>query len=190
MAIGGWVGEDVPLDEAIVQRTDSDSHVSRRYSRRNGQEAITLYVTCGVNAGELLRHNPENCYSGAGWLLASHRLIELPAADGTMRPCTLFEFARNRLGMERIATLLYLIVDGHHYSDIPAVQWKVWRRHSAVRYAAEIQIITPVGTAGEDIAEEILRDFAIDSFVPIASLFDNMIQDQGSGALRESPEKK
>ena len=31
LQIAGWAGEDVPLDEAIVRRTDTDAHVNRRY---------------------------------------------------------------------------------------------------------------------------------------------------------------
>lgn len=190
LKIGMWVGEEVPLDEAIERRTDADSLINRRYSRHNSQEAVTLYIACGVNSDELLRHHPENCYSGAGWLLADRRARDLTPADGTILPCTVLEFVRNRLDVERITTLMYVIVDGQVYGDIPAVRWKVWRRHSDVRYAAEVQIIASVGSAGVDMAEQIVRDFAAASFPSIARLFDSITESEDSGELRELPKAK
>ena len=69
MQIAGWTGQDVPLDEAIVSNTGTDAHVSRRYSRRNGLESVSLYVACGVDLREVMLHRPQRCYPGAGWML-------------------------------------------------------------------------------------------------------------------------
>ena len=43
LQIGCWAGQDVPLDEALVDATGTDAHISRRYSRHN------LVVRCERN---------------------------------------------------------------------------------------------------------------------------------------------
>ena len=40
MKLGEWIGREAPLTEEIVEATDTDAHVSRRYSRAGG-------LTCG-----------------------------------------------------------------------------------------------------------------------------------------------
>lgn len=177
MQIGDWVGENVSLDEDMVRRTDSDSYVNRCYSRRGGRETVTLYIVCGVNTTELLSHHPENCYSGAGWRLAGSHVTELPVTEKTVLPCSIFEYVLSGVGDKSIMTLLYVILDGQHYSGIPAVRWKVWRRQSAVRYAAEIQIITPTRAFKDDIAARTISEFAVDSWPFITRLFDNIRRD-------------
>lgn len=176
LRIADWTGEDVPMDKTISRNTDSDSLVRRRYSHHDGRDAVELYITCGANASELLRHHPENCYTGAGWLLANRRSAELSTSDGKALPCTIYEFVRNRLGTERMTALLYLVVDGQHYGSIPAVKWRVWRRDSAVSYAAEVQIVASAGVSGDTVAAEAVSHFAIDSFPSIARLFDRITE--------------
>jgi len=61
MQIGGWRGQDVPLDEEVVRKTGTDARINHRYSR-SALQSVLLYVACGVNAGHLMSHRPEVCY--------------------------------------------------------------------------------------------------------------------------------
>ena len=87
LQLGDWAGEESPLDEAVVEATDTDAHVSRRYTRRNPPASVWLYIAYGVNARDLMPHRPEVCYTGAGWMLIDRRSDELALADGMKLPC-------------------------------------------------------------------------------------------------------
>jgi len=81
LQIGGWMGQETPLDEEIVRATDTDAHISRIYSRHNAFEYISLYIAYGVRARDLMPHRPEVCYTGAGWTLIDKRSLKLPLSD-------------------------------------------------------------------------------------------------------------
>ena len=51
--IGEWVGEDTPMDERIVRKTDADDLVNRLYQRTGGSQAISLFVAYGVRLRDL-----------------------------------------------------------------------------------------------------------------------------------------
>ena len=44
LQIGDWVGQEVPLDEAVVRNTDTEAHISRRYSRPDASQYVGFYV--------------------------------------------------------------------------------------------------------------------------------------------------
>lgn len=174
LQIGGWAGQDVPMDEALVRATDTDAHVNRRYSRHSGMESVSLYVACGVKARDLMPHRPEVCYTGSGWTLMDRRSVELPLNDGTELPCNVMQFARGALNAEKVMVLYYYIVDGQYCQDVSLLRSKAWRGSGAVRYVTQIQIVVPITvTLPADSAQRIISDFAGESASLIARLFEN-----------------
>jgi EpsI family protein len=174
LQIGDWMGEDVPLDEAIVRATDTDAHVNRHYSRQNGLESIMLYIAGGVKARDLMPHRPEVCYTGQGWTLTDRQFVELPLSEGTKLPCNCFRFSRGALNLSNVVVLDYYIVNGQYCHDVSLLRSKAWRGSGTVEYVAQVQIVTSV-TAGmsADSVTKIVQDFAVESAPLIYRLFDN-----------------
>jgi EpsI family protein len=173
LQIGGWTGQNVPLDEAVVRATDTDAHVSRTYSRYNTSENISLYIAYGVKARDLMPHRPEVCYTGAGWTLTDKSSVELSLGDGMKLPCSAFQFSRGTLHTKKTVVLDYYIVDGQYCRDVSLLRYKAWRGSGTVRYVAQVQIATSVtANLTADSAVKIICDFAVESASSISRLFE------------------
>jgi len=170
--IGGWTGQDVPLDEAVVRATDTDAHISRRFSRADSMDSVYLYVACGVKARDLMPHRPEVCYTGNGWTLVDRRSADVPLSDGLRLPCNLLHFSRGSLQGGEVVVLDYYIVDGQYCPDVSLLRSKAWRGSGTVRYVAQVEIVSTVtGTASADSAAKLACTFAAESALFIAKLF-------------------
>jgi len=179
LEIGDWTGQDVPLDEATVRATDTDAHVNRLYSRRNGLESLSLYVASGIKARDLMPHRPEVCYTGAGWTLVGRRLMELPINDKIKLPCNVLQFSRGALNTQKVVVLDYYIVDGQYCADVSLLRSKAWRGSGTVRYVAQVQIVTSItAILTNDSAARLVSEFAVDSASSIAHLFENPKESQ------------
>ncbi len=182
LQIGAWTGQDVPLDEAIVRATDTDAHLNRRYSRRNGLESVALYIAGGVRARDLMPHRPEVCYTGAGWTLVNRRVVELPLNGATKLPCNVLQFSRGTLRTGKVMVLNYYIVDGQYCHDVSLLRSKAWRGSGTVGYVAQVQIVASVAAnlAG-DSTERAVADFAGESASSIAEAFKSAEEAQRAG---------
>ncbi len=182
LQISDWTGKEVPLDEAIVEATDTDAHINRSYSRNNGLEFVSLYVATGVNARDLMPHRPEVCYTtGAGWDLDDKDSIELPLSNGTALPCNVMQFSHGILGKKIIVVLHYYIVDGQYCRDVSLLRWKAWRGSGTVRYVAQVQIVTSISlNQTADSATISVSAFAVESALLISRLFEDVEEDQQS----------
>jgi EpsI family protein len=181
LQIGAWTGQDVPMDEAVVRATDTDAHISRRYSRHNGLESVSLYVACGVRARDLMTHRPEVCYTGSGWTLVDRHSMDLALSDGMTLPCSVFQFSRGALNTESVAVLDYYIVDGQYCRDVSLLRSKAWRGSGTVRYVAQVQIVAPIkATLTADSATRTVRAFAVESASSISQLFEDAGKDRRS----------
>ena len=176
MEIGSWTGREMPLEEAIIEATDTDAHISRSYSRNNGLEAVAFYVAFGQRARDLMPHRPEVCYVGAGWTRDDIESVELPLGDGAILPCTILQFSRGPLIKSRILLLDYYIVDGSICRDISLLRSKIWRGSGSINYTAQIQISVPI-LASQDIesAKETVSAFAVDSAPLLQELLASFI---------------
>jgi EpsI family protein len=65
--LGGWTGEEHPLQERIVQAVSVSDYINRLYIDSSGRP-IQLYVGyyASQRAGDTI-HSPKNCLPGAGW---------------------------------------------------------------------------------------------------------------------------
>jgi EpsI family protein len=185
--IGDWVGEDIPMDEAIIQATGTDAHLSRQYSRKNGLEAVSVFVGCGAGAYERVIHRPEICYARAGWTLMSQTALELALNDGTKLPCSLFQFQRGGLRVERETALHYYVVDGQCSDNLTPLQSKLWRLGASANYIARVLIVAPSNTS-PDSATRTVSAFAVDSADAVARLFDDLEKSRDANADRKPVE--
>jgi EpsI family protein len=181
LQIGDWIGQDVPMDEAVIRATDTDALINRRYSRRNGQESVSLYVAYGVRARELMPHRPEVCYPGSGWTRTDRRSMELSLRDGMQLPCRILQFSRGTLNTEKVLVLNYYIVDGQYCGDVSLLRSKAWRGSGTVRYAVQVQIVASVtDNMIADSAARMVCDFAVESASSIFRLFESAEESQHS----------
>jgi len=186
MQIGGWKGQGVPLDEAVVRKTGTDARISRRYSR-GGLQSVLLYVACGVNAGHLMNHRPEVCY---GLPLLGRHPMELPLGGGAKLPCTVFEFFRGGLDAEKVTVLDYFVVDGQYCGDISLLRSRAWRDFRAVGYVVQVQIVASTETQAIESAMRLVCAFAIDSVPSIARLIEDIEKDRSAEPTAEFQEGK
>ena len=174
LQMGAWTGQEIPLDEVIVEATDTDAHVNRRYARRGGLESVMLYIASGVRARDLMPHRPEVCYTGAGWTLTDRRSMDLPLSNGMKLPCNVLQFSRGTLNSSRVMVLDYYLVDGQYCRDVSLLRSKAWQGSGTVDYVAQVQITTSiVATQTAHSATTIISDFAVESASLIANVFDD-----------------
>ncbi|MFC1634014.1 exosortase C-terminal domain/associated protein EpsI [Planctomycetota bacterium] len=174
LEMGGWTGQEVSLDEAIVEATDTDAYINRHYLRKNGLESVSLYIASGVRTRDLMTHRPEVCYTGNGWTLTDRRSIELPLSNGIKLPCNVLQFSRGALNAQKVMVLDYYLVDGQYCRDVSLLRSKAWRGSGTVDYVAQIQITTSIkATQTAHSAQAIVADFAVESASLIAKLFED-----------------
>jgi EpsI family protein len=178
MKIGDWVGQDVKLDERIVEATDTDAHVNRRYVKRNSAEGVSLYIAYGVRARDLMPHRPEVCYPGNGWTMQDTRHIDLPLPDGTKLKCRILKFSRAGLSTENITVLSYYLVDGEYSSDVSLLRSKAWAGQGGIGYMAQVQVTCPGrGQLSPESSVKSVSAFAADSARGIYELFQHSGED-------------
>ncbi len=178
MEIGDWTGQEVPVDAEIVRATDTDAHVSRRYTKKGGFESVSLWIAAGVRARDLMPHRPEVCYTGAGWTLVNRRLTELFLSEETELPCNIMRFSRGALNTEHVMVLDYYLVDEEYCADVSSLRSRAWRGSGAVGYVAQVQIVVAVPSpAAVEAAQRIVSDFAVASAPAIVQLFHRDVDD-------------
>jgi len=175
LQIGDWTGQEEPLDEAIIEATDTDAHINRRYSRYNALEQVWLYIAAGKRARDLMPHRPEVCYTGAGWTRINSNSMELILDDGMALPCSVFQFSKGTLNTKNVIVLDYYIVDGQFCRDISLLRSKIWRGSGTVEYVAQVQIFVNI-TADQtaDSAVKMVSDFACESARSIFQVLEGL----------------
>jgi len=172
LRLGGWVGREVPLDEAVIRATDTDELINREYVRQGGLDVIGLFLAYGVRARDLMPHRPDVCYPDQGWTLYGSRLVELVLEDGTRLPCRIYRFARGGLDARAATVLNYYIVDGRYAPDVSLLRSRIWRGSGAVRYVAQVQITCPDSSLRDpEGAVRVVCSFAEVSAAAIRALF-------------------
>jgi EpsI family protein len=183
--IGDWTGQDVPLSEALVEATGSDAYINRQYSRRNGTESVSLYVACGANVNAVMSHRPMGCYRRTGWLLVDRRSMELPLSDGGTFPCTVYHFRRGDLDAEAVTVLHYCFAGGRYFDEVMKVLATGWRGMHAVNSAAQVEIVASGKALAASAAARLVRDFAVDSAMPVNRILESI---EGGQSARDSHE--
>ncbi len=165
LEIGDWIGQDVALDPRIVRAADVDDYINRIYRRRGRSDTVGLYVSCGGKVRDLMPHRPEVCYPAAGWVLRDSQTVELDISSqqspAAKLPCQLHRFFRGGLAAGSVTVLSYYLVDGWYCADLSKIRSRAWRGRRAIRYMAEMQIISPERQfSGQNSAAEIVQQFA------------------------------
>jgi hypothetical protein len=98
--IGGWVGEEMPLENALVAETtvrllNYDRYVHRRY-RKNGQEVFVYAMVWRqgrISVREMAGHTPDGCWPANGAvLLDADSSIRTTSAERISKPAEFCHF--------------------------------------------------------------------------------------------------
>ena len=184
LSLGGWLGENAPIDKDILRIADVDDYVNRVYRDPQGGDAVSLFVAFrrrdvayGVPVRELMPHRPDVCYPSVGWKPDGEETTQVLMADGSQFPVRIFRFHRGELAAERVTVLVYYIVDGSRSIDVASIRPSGWRPKGLIRYVAQIQIACNERLMASPPRDQVRR-FAAASAPAIQSL----LRDATSGA--------
>ena len=177
LSLGGWLGENTPIDAGVLRIADVDDYVNRVYQDPQGKDTVSLFVAFrrrdvayGVPVRELMPHRPEVCYPSVGWKPDGEETTQVPMADGSQLPVRILRFHRGELATERVTVLAYYIVDGSRGIDVASLRPSGgWRPKGLIRYVAQIQIACDERLMGSPPREQVLH-FAAASAPAIQSL--------------------
>ena len=66
MTIGGWIGQDEPVNERHMNAANFSAFVSRKYRNPKTDAVVSVMLLYG-RPGDLGAHDPEFCYGGSGY---------------------------------------------------------------------------------------------------------------------------
>lgn len=185
LEIATWSGRDVPLDERVVEATDTDDHIHRAYIDRNTNQQVLLFVAYGVRMRDLLPHRPEVCYPSAGWNL-DRTTMESFEENGQSYKVQVHRFAYGGLEAKDITVLNYYIINDEHCPDVSLLRTSSLHNGGDVRYAAQVQIAAS-GKSWTESAEKIVVSFAEVSAKPIRDLLHGAVRRHTATAKMETP---
>lgn len=83
---GGWVGQDLEIDQQTLDILGAGEFVSRNYVKA-GEPPIDLLIAYypSQKTGDTL-HTPNHCLLGSGWVPVHREIVQLPGTDGTLFP--------------------------------------------------------------------------------------------------------
>lgn len=177
LTIGSWKGEEVELNQRIIQATDTDAHVSRVYQKTAGMERVSLWIAFGERFRDLMPHRPEVCYPGAGWVLNDVETYEFPTTDNQSVESRILEFHRGVLQDQRVAVLNFFILDGEFLPDVSGLraQARAFRRDAS--YVAQIQIARRLEPFDVNVTRDLI-DFASQAAPLILDVLEESIESE------------
>ncbi len=87
VAIGPWVGRDIPIDQSVLDILGKGDFMERAYTRVDAAAATTPPVDLFIGyfptqrTGQTI-HSPQHCLPGAGWTFESSRYTHMRADNG------------------------------------------------------------------------------------------------------------
>jgi EpsI family protein len=113
LRLGDWVGQDLPVDPEIVERSQADEYLSRSYvDPRHPGRQVTLWVNYS-RFGLNLRHSPEVCLPSGGWekVEANTRVVAVPGPGGVPSQLTQLAYRQGEL-VQGIGFWYYIFGEG------------------------------------------------------------------------------
>jgi hypothetical protein len=181
-AIGDWTGQDIPLDERIVEVADVDTYINRVYSRNNFGRPLIFYIGCGSGRG-VVSHYPERCYLGSGWIPCTTRKGEILLNNGITLPYNIFEYARKGISEQRISLFQLFVLDGEYYTDVSKANRQLWGSMRSASYYAQVQVAVRSDSLMDmsDADEALLTEFAEDVFFHVDRMFKELLERRNRG---------
>lgn len=182
--IDGWSSEELKIQEAVIDATDTDDHISRIFREEATGRVVVLFVGYGLAARDLLPHRPEVCYPGAGWVAVERKVMPLDMSSGIEWSAQVHRFRRGALNQERVVVINYYLIDGDVSPEVSGLREKAAEFHRDWRYIAQVLIScaeTPIG----DDAQEVALRFAAQSAEPIRQLLERAVTEAAGKTTKD-----
>jgi len=142
-AIDSWRGQDLPLDQDVLNLIAVDDYVNRFYQNPD-QPPVLLYIGYykSQRTGQTI-HSPKNCLPGAGWEPVESGFMDLTAPDGSRARVNSYVIEK---GLHRQIVLYWY---KSHGRIIASEYWgKIYMVSDALKLnrtdAALVRVITPI----------------------------------------------
>jgi EpsI family protein len=104
VAIDGYRGHDVDLEDAVERILMADFNLQRVYRSTDSDDVVWLYIGYyGTRRGGQPEHTPAQCYPSAGWQIESSRRV----ADDADHGLRTNEYIVSRDGQRRLVHFWY-----------------------------------------------------------------------------------
>lgn len=186
LMINDWRGEEVPLDQRIAERTNSDTRINRRYSRQNGGEVVLVYVAAGTRARAMMFHRPEVCYVASGLTLTGSHSVNLELGNGRQLAARLLEFGTEDVQASGVVVLSYYYFGGQYYaSRLPVLRAisRAWRGSALGAYLVQVQIVAFLAEQTSNVAKNLVVEFGEDSALSIGRFIADITAGRRTGEL-------
>ncbi len=146
--IGGWLGEDRPIEENIVaymKQNFADDYVSRHYvNAKEGVWANLYVVYCSSRPGGILGHEPTKCFPGNGWTRDGTETSRFVSSSGRPIDCLVHRFHKSAPVYQQIVVLTFYVLNGQitlNERDFSGVLGRLPNLSGdPARYVAQVQV--------------------------------------------------
>lgn len=166
IALGPYVGRDIPLDSDVLRAAKVDSFIHREYHDAISGKSLILYVGFWGRENVGMGHGPEVCYPSAGWHVdAAVRESPLAFAFQNQELATrmaLHRFIRTEaMGVHRCAVGFMAAAQGDFFPSSRGMFWHTPGRHrpEGGHYLAQIHVSAYPPTEDWEPAEAEITTF-------------------------------
>lgn len=117
LALGEWVGKDIPLEEGVARVAGADDYLRRQYRGPRTGETMSVYLAYYGSPRPRVSHHPEICYPAFGWKKGAQSEETIRGAGsskGRAWPVTVYRFSR---GTERVTVVSFYASGGKLTAD-------------------------------------------------------------------------
>lgn len=124
LSLGGYDGEDLPLDEKTFAQVKPDAYLFRNYASAEGFD-VGLYLAYYTNPREGAQiHSPMHCYPGGGWKVLGAEALQVRDLEG--RPTQFQRMVARKGGREDVVVYWYETRTGRLTGDF-GLKWNLMR---------------------------------------------------------------
>lgn len=160
LRLGTWAGRDIPIDDDVRERSQTDDYLSRVYEDQDHPgRALTLWINYS-RTGLNLRHSPEVCLPAGGWEKQEGQthVLRVPRGGSDGVPMTRLAYRQGEL-VQVVGFWYYIFGEGRLERAVR--QLPVTSRSSHGRTTRGSGLTVEVFCPGwQDPGGEGLRDFA------------------------------
>ena len=156
LEIGEWKGEDSELDAKVFPVLGTNHTVNRIYQGPKGR-SLSLHTALWPDIKSLMPHQPQLCYTNAGWNLSEEKTVEVTTLTAPSIKVRLFSIERENRKMKVL--YWYQLGDNIFWNnnDAKTAHRLLWGKQKVM---APMKVMIQIEDKNDDNAELLLREFA------------------------------
>jgi EpsI family protein len=117
--LGDWEGQDVPIDERVLNvGSFDDDYVNRVYVNPDLRASVNVFVGYVGRPRAWLGHRPDVCYASQGWDEVAQQKVSVATVTGQQVPSVLYEFQHPHVLDARMLVLATYLINGRYSQDV------------------------------------------------------------------------